>query len=262
MNIVNAYRFGVNVVFEPEYQAVLDYALNNSINIPETPQNIINNQIILDFKTSGAWSELDVFWLLKQQGVVRDFAKINWVNPNLHYLTEIGNTMSFVSGQGFLANNNGYFNTNYNPRTDNVASSNNNYGLGITCSASFNINSNQLYFGSRDTSSNNFQPDTNGVYLGGSTSNSNLGGGKPDTTNKLYTRLNSNYQSFQDGLNTSNFNVLNSSLPSTRDVYLYAHNPLNRPLGTGYIYYFYIGSSALRNTAQEQSDALDIINTY
>jgi len=111
---------GTAIVFEPEYQDVLDYAVANSIATPSTPYNIRNNNRIKYLKAEGLYTIWDLLYFFDQETGLSDFAKINIIDPSSNYLT--GATQpSFVADSGFKANGtNQFFNTGYNPQTDRV----------------------------------------------------------------------------------------------------------------------------------------------
>lgn len=83
--------------YDDDYQAILNYATANTITKPSTAIQDIQNQLVIDLKTAGIWSKLDVLHIFTNDGN-DNFSYINWINPNLYYVTEN--------------------NTGYNPSTD------------------------------------------------------------------------------------------------------------------------------------------------
>jgi hypothetical protein len=109
-----------SIVFEPEYQDVLDYAIANAIDTPSLSINIRNNNRVKYLKAEGLWSIWDLLYFMDQESGKADFAKINYVDPSSNYLS--GATQpSFVANSGFKGNGtNQFFQTGYNPQTDRV----------------------------------------------------------------------------------------------------------------------------------------------
>jgi len=64
--------------FDPAYQAVLDFATSEGYTLPSENQQILQNQLVLDLKSNGIWSDLDAFGVLATDGD-SDFALIDWV---------------------------------------------------------------------------------------------------------------------------------------------------------------------------------------
>lgn len=66
--------------FEPEYQAVLDYATGQGWATPDQATNVINNQRILNLKTIGVWGEFAHLYRFKYDDLsLEDFSRIDWV---------------------------------------------------------------------------------------------------------------------------------------------------------------------------------------
>lgn len=111
--------FFKNSGWEPEYQAVLDYATSQAYTLPSEGQSIINNAIIKNLKSlNGGQFNFDLFYYFQQEAGLSDFAKINWGNPSSFNLTENG-TMTFVADSGFesLSSQQASFSTGYIPAT-------------------------------------------------------------------------------------------------------------------------------------------------
>jgi len=126
MNALHTLIFGRKYfTFEAEYQAVLDRASFLGYTLPDLTQNIINNNIIKNFKNEGLWSKFDVFYYTKQTGSLANFCKLNWINPNLYELTQSNPSLvpDFVSGIGYKAGSGKFWRTNFIPSTDSVNTS-------------------------------------------------------------------------------------------------------------------------------------------
>jgi hypothetical protein len=118
-NPILFFEYGYNIIFEPEYTAVLNYAIANGITIPKRDQNVKNNKKIKQLKDLGAWTEFDLFYYFKQSTGLSEFCKINWVNPSLYFLTQPvpAQTPIFEPNAGFKGNfaDSKFFNTGYTP---------------------------------------------------------------------------------------------------------------------------------------------------
>jgi hypothetical protein len=117
---VGRQRFGGGgVSFDPDYQAVLNYATSQSYTLPSASQQILQNQLVLDLKAGGIWSLMDTIYVYATDGD-RDYAKLNWKSPSLFFCTEI-NSPTFTTNQGFIGNGtSSYLNTNWNAVTNGV----------------------------------------------------------------------------------------------------------------------------------------------
>jgi hypothetical protein len=112
--------------FEPEYQAVLNYASSNSYTEPTFGDKVLQNQLISDLKSAGIWNKLDILYVFKAGSTTSDslraFSKINWKAPSNFYITENGTYSSYyqedLGWRGFNATDpptEFYLETNYNP---------------------------------------------------------------------------------------------------------------------------------------------------
>jgi hypothetical protein len=107
------------LAFDPDYQAVLNYATSQSYTLPSASQQILQNQLVLDLKDGGIWSLMDTIYVYATDGD-RDYAKLNWKSPSLFFCTEI-NSPTFTTNQGFIGNGtSSYLNTNWNSVTNGV----------------------------------------------------------------------------------------------------------------------------------------------
>jgi hypothetical protein len=107
------------VSFDADYQAVLNHATTLGYTLPSIGQQILQNQLVLDLKSFGIWSKLDVFYVFANDGS-QEFATLNWKNPLLYQCT-LFNTPNFTINQGFAGNaTDMYINTNFKPLTNGV----------------------------------------------------------------------------------------------------------------------------------------------
>ena len=66
VRILNPYRNASPIGgVDPDYKAVLDYAAGNFIDLPSAAQQDIDNQFIINYKSSGAWDLDDVVFKFK-----------------------------------------------------------------------------------------------------------------------------------------------------------------------------------------------------
>jgi len=87
------------IAFDPDYQAVLDYATLQGYTLPSAGRQTIENQLVLDLKSAGVWAKLDFFSFWKTDGD-SDYACINWINPGTNNALKI-NAPTFTSLSGF-----------------------------------------------------------------------------------------------------------------------------------------------------------------
>jgi hypothetical protein len=86
--------------FDSDYQAVLDFATSEGYTLPSENQQILQNQLVLDLKSNGIWSDLDAFGVLATDGD-SDFALIDWVR----LITMTANSSpTFQSNLGYTGN--------------------------------------------------------------------------------------------------------------------------------------------------------------
>jgi hypothetical protein len=113
------YEFGAIINYEPEYEAILQYAISNGYTTPKRNQNFLNNKKIKQLKSEGIFTELDILYNFKQQSGLEDFCKINWVNPGVYNATQSNPLIApvFEPDKGFKGSftNSTYFSTNYIP---------------------------------------------------------------------------------------------------------------------------------------------------
>ena len=107
-------------VYESEYKAVLDYAINilnlSESNLPTISQRLLQNALLLTLKTIGAWTKLDTFANFATNGS-NQFALIDWRRLTTYTAT----ATTFLSNRGFSGNGTSAFiNTNFIPSTNPV----------------------------------------------------------------------------------------------------------------------------------------------
>ena len=86
--------------FDSDYQAVLDFATSEGYTLPSENQQILQNQLVLDLKSNGIWSDLDAFGVLATDGD-SDFALIDWVR----LITMTANSSpTFATNLGYTGN--------------------------------------------------------------------------------------------------------------------------------------------------------------
>lgn len=104
------------VVYDTDYQAVLDRATTLGYTLPSDSQKTKQNQLVTDLKAAGIWTLLDVFYVFATDGS-SDFATINWKTPTANQITKV-NSPTFTTNQGFNSNGtSSYLNTNWTPST-------------------------------------------------------------------------------------------------------------------------------------------------
>ena len=116
--------------FDPDYQAVLNYATTQGYTLPSSGQQTLQNQLVLDLKSGGIWAKLDTFYAFATDGD-SDFASINWKDPNTFELSEV-NSPTFTPDVGFTGDGvSSYLDPSYNQGTDGVNWSNPNGSFGV-----------------------------------------------------------------------------------------------------------------------------------
>ena len=109
---------GGGVVFDADYQAILNYATAGGITLPSSSVQSLQNKLMLDIKTSGAWSKLDSFFIFANIGS-SVFAEIDWSRTvRLSALTRFTPVSSptFTNKQGYTGNGtSSCIDTTFNP---------------------------------------------------------------------------------------------------------------------------------------------------
>jgi hypothetical protein len=115
-------RLGIGVenihpfdAFDSSYQSLLDRATALGYTLPSAPQQVLQNQLILDLKSSGAWDKMDVFYMFANNGS-SGFGRLNWKSPSNNEATIVGANLTW-NASGFVGGASSYLNTNFNPTT-------------------------------------------------------------------------------------------------------------------------------------------------
>ena len=80
-NINKHYIQGDISNFEIEYQNILNQAVRSRIGLPTIPNQRLQNDIMIELKSSGLLNKLEGFWFFKGDGEP-NFRLINWTNPD------------------------------------------------------------------------------------------------------------------------------------------------------------------------------------
>lgn len=148
--------------FDPDYQAILNYATSQGWSLPSTTNQTKDNTLILSLKSAGIWNKLDIFYMFSTD--YSDFARINWKSPGNYTATLAGNIPpAFVANVGFsgASANLAYIRTNFIPLTNGVNYTLNNasrnfWKINTTATSGFmDGNSTATYNGIQTSSSTN-----------------------------------------------------------------------------------------------------------
>lgn len=103
--------------FEPEYRKVLLVAQGMGMTLPSSGVQVLQNQLLIDLKSAGAWVKDDILYVMAQDGSA-EFACLNWKNPINYYLRRI-NAITFVPNQGLAGDGvSAYLDTRFDPSVD------------------------------------------------------------------------------------------------------------------------------------------------
>lgn len=96
-------------IYDNDYQNLLNYAIENNFDLPNDNQKLIDNQKIVNLKTTGAWNKIDKIHIFNTNYTPSSFAKnfyrLNWKSPSAFMLTaDVGKEPIWISGNGFKAN--------------------------------------------------------------------------------------------------------------------------------------------------------------
>lgn len=101
-------------VYDPDYQAVLNYATSLGYTLPSVAQRAKQNQLMLDLKAGGIWSKLDTLRVYANDGGA-NFALIDW--KRLALCTAV-NSPTFTTNSGYSFNGtSSYIDSGFNPNT-------------------------------------------------------------------------------------------------------------------------------------------------
>ena len=105
--------------FDVDYQAVLVEATTQGYTLPSLANREIQNQIIVDLKSTGRWAEMDAMFHFKGDGD-SNFKSINWKNPTGAKATEVGAGALTWANDGVQGDGTNYLNLGWNPTDDGV----------------------------------------------------------------------------------------------------------------------------------------------
>jgi hypothetical protein len=104
------------IVFETEYQNILNYAIANSYPLPSYSQQLLQNTLVKDLKDNSIWSRLDLFYVFAQNSGNQNFGSLNWKNPSATYQIGFINSPIFDSNQGMRGDGvSAYLTTGFSP---------------------------------------------------------------------------------------------------------------------------------------------------
>jgi hypothetical protein len=102
-----------------EYQNIIDYANNNSYDLPNVATQTLQNTVIDSLKTVGVWDSIELLYVFAQNTALSDFPGINWKDTATHELVSV-NGATFNADGAYRANDTSYFNTEYDFLNDRV----------------------------------------------------------------------------------------------------------------------------------------------
>ena len=110
----NHFKSNSNLKFETGYQNILNRAIALGYNTPTISQQIKQNDLFKKLNNNGAFNLNDLILIFANDGS-KEFACINWKNPNGNLATLI-NSPTFTINAGFTGNGtSSYILTGYNP---------------------------------------------------------------------------------------------------------------------------------------------------
>jgi len=90
--------------YDPDYDAILTYATGQGYTLPTDIQKTLQNQLVVDLKSYGIWTDLDIFYVFATDGDEK-FSLINWKNPNAFEATKSSiSSPVFTTNQGWDQN--------------------------------------------------------------------------------------------------------------------------------------------------------------
>jgi len=109
--------------FDPDYDLILNLALNSGYDLPSLSNQIKQNQLYVSLKGSGILAKLDTFAVFANDGN-SNFALIDWirtVKQRVLVLYTAVNSPTWTANQGFTGNGtSSYIDTNFNLLNDSV----------------------------------------------------------------------------------------------------------------------------------------------
>lgn len=87
------------VVYDEDYQVILNYAESQGVNYREPSDEVkaLQSALIVELKDEGLWDDIDILYVPAGDGL-SNFAGINWKNPGTYQLT---GTATYIENQGF-----------------------------------------------------------------------------------------------------------------------------------------------------------------
>lgn len=142
---------------EPEYQAILNYAISVGYNLPSSTQQQAGNILVSQLKQLGIWSLIDRLYIYTNDAASGfEWARINWKNPVSSERSNLISSPNFDPSYGFGSNGtSSYINTTFNPATSGVnwTSTSNSVCIGVYQG----LTSTNTAFGSRIASTDKSQ---------------------------------------------------------------------------------------------------------
>lgn len=181
--------------FDPDYQAVLDYATTQGYSLPSAGQQTLQNTLVTDLKAAGYWNRYDAFAMMATDGD-SNFSLIDW--KRLITMTAV-NSPTFTTNVGYRGGAaSAYIDTLYAPSTDGVNYTQNNAGVSILQNQLESAASGRYQLGTSSSSSGNVRfrsspnPDTminGGIITGGGVAFNVLGHLHNDRLNATQMQL-------------------------------------------------------------------------
>jgi hypothetical protein len=212
--------------FDSDYQAVLDFATSEGYTLPSENQQILQNQLVLDLKSNGIWSNLDAFGVLATDGD-SDFALIDWVR----LITMTANSSpTFQTNLGYTGNGTSSFIDTLFSVSDGTNYQLSDSSFGVYYNNVLTRTDNRIAMGFRDGANNNSNAispwETNQIVSG---INNDSGFDIPSYTRKnayfmASRKNNTNYDIYVDGDFIENLSRSETSSVSTKNFYLLGYN--------------------------------------
>lgn len=261
-----------SIVFDPDYQAILDSATTSGYSHPSMPYKLIQNQFMIDLKIYGILPLLDELYIMRDDASI-NFNTLNWKSPadklelldtNIYKATvdNDNNNVNLNFWRTAMENNNGRMRSPYN-YDDNLKRSHNinesSFGYDVLTEGSPNSGTRIVWL--EDSSTYSIWPrelngDTQFAYHRNSRVNTGFGN-YYDRGFKLYNRIsNPVVESYLNGqlVATTNIPINVTPLMSTKPVFL--------KNGTGALMNMYILYMGQKMTYQQVSDFNTSYQTY
>jgi hypothetical protein len=212
--------------FDSDYQAVLDFATSEGYTLPSENQQILQNQLVLDLKSNGIWSDLDAFGVFATDGD-SDFALIDWVR----LITMTANSSpTFATNAGFTGNGTSSFIDTLFSVSDGTNYQLSDSSFGVYYNNVLTRTDNGIGMGFRDSpndNSNSISPRDNSVLLSGINNDRGFDILAYTRENGYFMssrKNNTNYDTYVDGDFIENVLDLETSSVSTNNFYLLSYN--------------------------------------